>query len=773
MPMPRLDPIVATSRTAISTAPTAERLRLTGRVQGVGFRPFVFRLASQHGISGWVQNQLGEVEILAQGPLPNLDAFRAELVNQAPPLARPELASIARVKPRPMRDFRILRSAAVRKPRVFVPPDFFMCPDCLAELEDPQDRRYRYPFINCTQCGPRYTLIQSMPYDRPNTSMARFPLCPDCRAEYSDPGDRRFHAEPLACERCGPVLALRGNGEVAVDGNDACLLAAVRMLRAGRILAVKGIGGYHLLCDASNPAAIAHLRERKSRPSKPLAVMFPVSGRDSLTALRRHVNVSRDEVRALLHPSRPIVLLAQREDSTLAPNVAPGLREIGCFLPYSPLHHLLLDAFAAPLVATSGNISGEPVLTDNEDAERQLSHIAHLFLHHDRPIVRPADDSVVRCIDNTMRPLRIGRGMAPRELEIPDPLNYPVLAIGGQMKNTIAIGWGRRVIVSPHIGEMDSPRSIAMLRRVARDLQELYGVNPRHVLADGHPGFSTCRLTANLNLPRTRIPHHYAHASALVAEVGGDDQWIVFTWDGVGMGADGTLWGGECLIGQPGKWTRFASLLPLRPPGGDAAARQPWRSASAMLWEDDRRWSPTADPAGIAFAAWRKSINSPATSAAGRIFDGAASIVCGIERCSYEAQAPMELEAIAKPCRNVPEPLPLARDNSGTLRSDWRPLLPMLLDTGQSRSRRSSEFHAAMAGIILAQARLARTASGSNRVGLTGGVFQNRVLSEAALDWLRKDGFDPWMPTVMPCNDAALSFGQIVEYAAGGGIGDA
>lgn len=769
----RLDPMASAAPATMSAAQAAERLQLTGRVQGVGFRPFVFRLANQHGILGWVRNRLGEVEILAQGPLPNLDAFRAGLVSHAPPLANPVIASVARMRPRALQGFSILQSAAECQARVFVPPDYFMCPDCLAELINPRDRRYRYPFVNCTQCGPRYTLIQSMPYDRPNTSMARFQLCPACHAEYNDPGDRRFHAEPLACEHCGPVLALRGPGEVTVDGNDACLLAAARTLREGRILAVKGIGGYHLLCDARNPAAIAHLRKRKSRPGKPLAVMFPVGSRNSLKELQRHVIASPEETRALLHPSRPIVLLSKRNNSTLAANIAPGLGAIGCFLPYSPLHHLLLDAFAAPLVATSGNISGEPVLTENDEAERQLGNIADLFLHHDRQIVRPADDSVVRCIDNTIRPMRIGRGMAPLELEIAGHLDYPVLAVGGQMKNTIALGWGRRVIVSPHVGEMDSPRSIAMLRLVAKDLQKLYGVNPQHVLSDCHPGYSTSRLAASLGLPRTRIPHHHAHASALVAEVAGADQWIVFTWDGVGMGTDGTLWGGECLIGQPGSWIRFASLLPLRPPGGDAAARQPWRSAAAMLWEAGQHWRPAADPAGIAHSAWKKSINSPATSAAGRIFDGAASIVCGFERCSYEAQAPMELEALARPCRNAPKPLPLTRDTAGILRSDWRPLLPMLLDKHQSRSHRASHFHAAMAGIILAQARLARTATGSNRVGLTGGVFQNRVLTEAALGWLRKDGFDPLLPTVVPCNDAALSFGQVVEYASGGGINDA
>ena len=754
-----------------ATAPVAtERLRISGRVQGVGFRPFVYRLAHYHGLFGWVRNQLGEVEVLVQGPASHIDRFRSDLIDTAPPLAQPLIASVTPTGRQALRDFCILDSDAAAEARVFVPPDYFMCPDCLAELNNPADRRYHYPFINCTQCGPRYTLIQAMPYDRPNTSMAQFPLCADCRAEYENPEDRRFHAEPLACNNCGPQLELAEAGKRPVYGNETCLATAVDLLRDGKILAVKGIGGYHLLCDAANREAVALLRLRKKRPDKPLAVMFPLGDEDSLQFVRRHVALDRAEASALLHPSRPIVLLGKLSHSTLASNLAPGLGELGCFLPYSPLHHLLLDAFGKPVVATSGNISGEPVLTANEDAERRLGHIADRFLHHDRPIVRPADDSVVRRIGGTVRPLRTGRGMAPSELEIPYQLECPVLAVGGQMKATVALGWSNRVILSPHIGEMESPRSLAVLQMVVADLQKLYGIKAERVIADHHPGYTTHRYAARTGLPYSWVLHHHAHASALATEMPGNEPCVVFTWDGVGLGADNTLWGGECLYGVPGDWRRFASLVPFRPPGGDFAARQPWRSAAAMLWEDDREWRPAPDRDGLAYAAWRHRVNCPETTAAGRLFDGAASLVCGIDDCSFEAQAPMWLEALAGPCRKIPAPLPMTRAADGTWRSDWRPLLPMLLDSRRPAAERAADFHAAMARVILDQARLARDRTGIRRVGLAGGVFQNRILAEAALAWLQSDGFETWLPDKMPCNDAALSLGQVVEFAAGGGL---
>ena len=468
-------PAARSSQAAIEEprwAQQAIRLTLAGHVQGVGFRPFVYRLAGQHGITGQVRNRVGEVEIVACGRPVNLRQFCRDLVDRAPPLSRAAITRRERLDDVSYIGFSIVESSLDAAPRVFVPPDYFMCDDCRHELQDPDDRRYRYPFINCTQCGPRYTLIESLPYDRPNTSMADFPLCADCELEYTNPEDRRFHAEPVACPACGPALTFVVDGDIR---NGDALDNAIRRLEDGDVVAVKGIGGYHLMCDASNGSAVARLRERKGRPDKPLAVMFPFAGDDGLDVVRRYATPGDIEAALMTGPGRPIVLLTKKSRTALAANIAPGLAEIGAFLPYRPLHQLLLDALGRPLVATSGNISGEPVLTDNDEAAQRLGKIADAFLHHDRRIVRPADDSVYRRIAGTMRPLRSGRGAAPLELESPWRQPVPTLAAGGQMKGALALSWDNRVVVSPHIGEMDSPRSLAVFERVAADLQALYG----------------------------------------------------------------------------------------------------------------------------------------------------------------------------------------------------------------------------------------------------------------------------------------------------------
>ena len=640
-----------------------------------------------------------------------------------------------------------------------------MCAVCRSVLLDPGDRRYAYPFINCTQCGPRYTLIESLPYDRPNTSMSGFPLCPECEAEYSDPGNRRFHAEPVACARCGPHLEFVGADAESVTGDDAALGAAVDAIRSGGIVAVKGIGGYHLVCDAGNENAVRRLRQRKRRPHKPLAVMFPVAGNDGLDVARRHVSLEENEAALVAGPVRPIVLARRRTDCRLAPSVAPGLSEIGVFLPYSPLHQLLLDAIAGPVVATSGNISGEPVLTGNDEALRRLSDIADAFLQHDRPIARPADDPVFRRIGRYLCPIRIGRGCAPRELNLPWRQPRPTLAVGGHMKGTVALSWDDRVVVSPHIGEMDSPRSLDVFAQVAADLQALYGVRAERIVCDAHPGYTTHRWARGQGIPVVETWHHEAHASAVAAEYDRPGDWLVFTWDGVGLGRDGTLWGGEAFLGLPGAWRRFASLRPFRLPGGDKAGREPWRSAAALHWECGEHWDATPDPDGLAHAAWKQQINCPVTSAAGRLFDAAAAIICEMPTASFEAQGPMVLEAM---CRDAAEPmrLPMDTGDDGILRSDWQPLLEVIANQELEPVRRAELFHASMAGVVLDQALAARRQHAIARVGLGGGVFQNRVLAERVIAMLEDAGFEVYLPQTLPCNDAALSFGQAAEAAA-------
>ncbi|MDJ0749850.1 MAG: carbamoyltransferase HypF [Woeseiaceae bacterium] len=743
-----------------AAASISRLIRLRGHVQGVGFRPFVYRLALEHGIRGHVQNQLGEVEVLACGPRGAVERFQRDLVVRAPPLSSPHIAAVTDSSASTGSDFEIIASEADADAQIFVPPDYFMCDDCKRELNDPNDRRYRYPFINCTQCGPRYTLIESLPYDRPNTSMASFPLCEDCESEYLDPSDRRFHAEPVACAKCGPRITF-------ADAKEP-LDAAVAALRKGRIVAVKGIGGFHLVCDARNVDAVARLRERKRRPDKPLAVMFPLSDSDELAVVRNYVSLSDDEASLLAGPVRPIVLAMSKPAGGLADNVAPGLAEIGVFLPYSPLHQLLLDAFGGPLVATSGNISGEPVLTENDEAVGRLADIADDFLLHDRPIVRPADDPVYRRIGDRVRPLRIGRGCAPREIELPYRQAMPLLAVGGHMKGTVALSWGNRVVVSPHIGEMDSPRSLRVFQQVATDLQSLYGVEARHAVCDAHPGYTTHRWAMRESgLPVSTVWHHDAHASAVAAEQGGDGDWLVFTWDGVGLGRDKTLWGGEALVGRPGAWQRFASLRTFRLPGGERAGREPWRSAAALHWECDTDWADCPDPDAIARGAWQKDINSPATSAAGRLFDAAAAIVCELPETSFEAQGPMQLEALCREQRDGPV-LALRESDDGVLRTDWEPLLSLLGDAGRTRRERAEAFHGSMARAMLDQAERAREEHGLQRVGLGGGVFQNRFLTDQVVAMLQRARFEVFLPAMLPCNDAALSFGQAAEIAAAG-----
>ncbi len=742
----------------------ARRLIINGRVQGVGFRPYIYRLARVHGLAGWVRNRVGVVEIHVQGPDADVRDFACQLLPQAPSLARPQLESSEAVALLEVSGFSIRTSVDRGAVEIHVPPDLYTCADCLAELNDPGDRRYQYPFINCTQCGPRYTLIRALPYDRAATTMAGFELCAKCLQEYRDPADRRFHAEPVACPECGPRLTYHGDdGAVAADSAaalDACLTA----LRAGRVVAVKGIGGYQLLCDAHNDAAIARLRTRKPRPHKPLAVMFPACSDDPLELLADAVHLSQAHREQLLSVQRPIVLARKRPDCTLSPLLAPGLDEIGVMLPYSPLHHLLLDGFAAPLVATSANISGEPVLTQNSAVEERLGHVAEAFLHHDRPIERPADDPVFRVIADRPRPLRLGRGCAPLEQGLPFTLPIPVLAVGGHMKNSIALAWQDRIVISPHIGDMGTARSLAVFKQTVADLQALYGVVAESVVCDAHPGYATSRWAERCGLPLQRVLHHHAHASACHAG-SSNKPWLVFTWDGVGYGADGKLWGGEALLGCPGSWQRFASLRPFHLPGGERAGREPWRSAAALCWESGREWAgPPADTA-LLREAWQRRLNTPQTTAAGRLFDAAAALTGVCLEASFEGQGPMQLEAA---CEGMVDPveLPLTQQASGLWTSDWEPLLPVLLDASRRSGERAACFHASMANTLLQQARCARDAHAIDCIGLSGGVFQNRILTQQAMVLLEQDGFDVTLPETIPVNDAGLCFGQVIEYAA-------
>ncbi|RLA28776.1 MAG: carbamoyltransferase HypF, partial [Gammaproteobacteria bacterium] len=629
-----------------NAAIVARQIVISGRVQGVGYRPFVYRIAHELGISGLVRNGGGKVFILAEGEAGALEKLQAALIDRAPPLARPVIQSLDYAELSGLRSFAIEPSELSTTTDIHIPPDYFTCDECLQEMSSDHERRYRYPFINCTQCGPRYTLIESMPYDRPNTSMRDFQLCDACRSEYENPLDRRFHAQPLACPDCGPTLEFV-SAELQTTDTEAAIQATIAAIRRGAIIAIKGVGGYHLVCDACNDAAVRDLRQRKQRPHKPLAVLFPFAGKDGLAVIRKYVAPTSAEAHRIVDPSRPIVLVRKRSDCSLSDELAPGLDELGVFLSYSPLHHILLQDFNGPVVATSGNLSGEPVITDNSEATIRLADIADVFLHHNRPIIRPADDAVVRVIGGSGQLIRPGRGSAPAEFLLPRAVEVPTIALGGHMKNTIALAWDRRVVVSPHVGDLDSPRSMQVFEQLIADMQDLYGVSAERIIHDLHPGYASTRWAQQQLLPCIAVQHHRAHASALYGEHAATGSWLVFAWDGSGYGDDETLWGGEGFIGQPGDWQRTASFRPFQLVGGDKAGREPWRSAAALAWEVGENWMPPVDGAALAATAWRKSINTFKSSAAGRLFDAAAVFVMERQIASFEGQGPMELESIA------------------------------------------------------------------------------------------------------------------------------
>jgi hydrogenase maturation protein HypF len=758
----------------------ARRLIVSGRVQGVGFRPFLFRLARRCGLSGFVRNHGSGVLVHVEGAETVLAHFMDALERTAPGLAQPVIEEDFACAPIGCRDFRVLSSEPAKTPAAHVPPDFTLCADCRVEFSTPGNRRYRYPFITCTQCGPRYTIIHALPYDRARTSMAPFALCEACRSEYEDPDDRRFHAEPLGCAACGPSLRFVAAKPRRSDrsGNAPALEAAISALRRGDIVAVKGVGGYHLMCDAACDDAVAKLRERKRRPTKPFAVLFPDTGEDALACVRASVELDHGNAAALTDPARPIVLAQRRHDCPLSVGLAPGLDTLGILFPYSPLHALIAGDFGAPVVATSGNVSGAPVITDPVEAERALAGVADGFLHHDRTILRPADDPVVRVSAGRPRVIRLGRGNAPAELELPVPLVEPVLAVGGHLKTTLGIGFGNRAVVSSHIGDLEDARSLDLFVRLADELPTLYGVDAKRIACDAHPDYASVRWARRQGLPLHVVQHHAAHASALAGEYPAVKSWLVFAWDGTGYGDDGTIWGGEALLGRPGEWRRVASFRPFRLPGGDLAARAPWRSAAAMMWEAGREYAPPLPKrdSRLLRAAWERHLNTPMSSAVGRIFDASGALVAGREIASHEAEAAMQLEALAGRARLAEAPaihLPLNRDPNGVLRSDWSPILAMLGDETVPAPRRALCFHATLAHTIVAQARaMAITAAAEQQsptfdaVGLTGGVFQNKLLAELAVGYLKKAGMTACLPTRVPANDGGLAFGQLVEAAA-------
>jgi hydrogenase maturation protein HypF len=756
-----------------------------GAVQGVGFRPFIYRLSTELGLQGWVLNSSQGVFIEVEGERPVLEEFLLRLEREKPPRAIIHSLEYSFLDPVGYSDFVIRHSEETGEKTVLILPDIATCPECRREVGDPDDRRYRYPFTNCTHCGPRFTIIRALPYDRPNTSMAHFPLCPDCRREYEDPLDRRFHAQPVACPVCGPQVGL---WDGAPDGTgDEAIRQAAQAVQEGCILAMKGLGGFLLIVDARNEAAVQRLRERKQREEKPFALLYP-----TLEVVKKHCFVSPLEERVLTSPESPIVLLRRREQKPgfsekpgfcrVCEAVAPGNPYLGVMLPYTPLHDLLMQELGFPVVATSGNRSDEPICIDENEARERLGGIADLFLVHNRPIVRHADDSIVRVVLGQELVLRRARGYAPLPVLLKHAVP-PILAVGPHLKNTIALSVGRQVFLSQHIGDLDTPEACAAFERGIADLIRLYEVEPIAIAHDLHPDyFSTQwarRAACDSELfaaPVKLVPvqHYHAHLASCLAENEVEGPALGVTWDGTGYGLDGTVWGGEFLWGDASSFERVAHLRTFRLPGGEAAVEEPRRTALGVLWEhfgpEALEWEDLAPVAAFSAGERRllqqmleRGVNSPLTSSAGRLFDAVAALVGLRQKARFEAQAAMMLEYAVD--ETVTQAYPLSILDSRPLVLDWGPLLEALLADlrqGVSVGVMAARFHNALVQGIVAVARTL----GMERAVLSGGCFQNRILLERAYRRLTETGIRVYVHQRIPPNDGGIALGQVAVAAS-------
>jgi hydrogenase maturation protein HypF len=799
-PRESTEPRGSTAPAAAPLSPTALRLRVEvrGVVQGVGFRPFVHRLATGLGLTGYVTNNAAGVLIEAEGAPGAVDRFRTRLRTDPPPLARVREVRCTELPAAGGEEAAfVIRPSESGEGRTLLPPDTAVCDDCLRELADPADRHHRHPFVTCTHCGPRFTIVTALPYDRATTTMAAFPMCAACAAEYHDPGDRRFHAQPVACPACGPRLSfVTAPGAGAGRLRDGEALAATRRLLAdGGIVAVKGVGGYHLACDAAHTGAVRALRERKARGDKPFAVMCA-----DLAAAREIAAVGEAERTALTGPHRPIVLLRRRDRVAarrLAPALCPGSPHLGVMLPYAPVHHLLFGLPGDPpgprvLVMTSGNVSGEPLVTDDAEALERLAGLADGWLAHDRAIEAPCDDSVLRVRpDGTVQVLRRSRGYVPRPLALPVPVR-PALAVGGDLKNTLCLGTGHDAWFSPHVGDMGDLATLEAFTRGERRLRHLTGVRPEVVAADRHPGYHSTgwahRHAVREGLPLRPVQHHHAHVASAMAEHGLDGTAPVLgvAFDGTGYGTDGTVWGGEFLLADYAGFRRFAQLAPAPLPGGDAGVANPCRTALARLWAAKLPWDARLPCVAACFGTelavlerqLARGLGCATTSSAGRLFDAVSSLVGLCHRAGYEAQAALELEAAAGQAWEArtgayafalhPPRGPAGPGGPAPLLCDPAPVLHALVTDllhGTPAPVLAARFHRGLAVAVADVCRRARAETGTGTVALTGGVFANALLEEECAALLTALGFTVLCHREVPPGDGGLALGQLLVAA--------
>ncbi|QNB46773.1 carbamoyltransferase HypF [Thermanaerosceptrum fracticalcis] len=749
-------------------------MHIKGVVQGVGFRPFVYNLAQSLGVKGWVNNTVRGVELEIEGEEPVLLKFSERMNEEAPPLALIEEITATRLAPVNYENFVIKDSEGGEEKFTLLSPDTATCPQCLEELKDPENRRYRYPFINCTNCGPRFTIIKDVPYDRSLTTMAGFLMCPDCQREYDDPRDRRFHAQPNACPACGPQVSLLDGQDRPSEVKDP-VAEAVTLLKKGHILAVKGLGGYHLVCDAFNSSAVQVLRSRKNREAKPFAVMMP-----DMETVKKHCLVSREEETALSSQRRPIVLLGKKAGSPVAPEVAPGNRCLGVMLPYSPLHYLLFDQGLEVLVMTSGNKSGDAIEYVDREALTNLRDIADFFLSHNRDIHIRTDDSVVRIFRGKEMVLRRSRGYVPLPLKLPFQVDN-ILAVGGELKNTLCLTKGSRAFLSQHIGDLENLSNMQAFEQAVEHLQKVFNIRPRVVAYDLHPDYLSSKFAQEMGkCAQVAVQHHHAHVASCMAENGLMEEVIGVAFDGSGYGTDGNIWGGEFFVGSYGNFARWAHLEYVPLPGGPAAIRQPWRMAVSYLstllpGSMPERFLPElqnidgqklAMVKGLVTHAHKKLL----TSSAGRLFDGVAALLGVRQEISYEGQAAIELEQLALTDVNVP-------GYSFTIKKDTLPwkieLGPMFDELIADRLNKypvemiAARFHKTVADLIFIGCMNIRKETGIKGVVLSGGVFQNILLLSQTVQLLEREGFTVYTHSKVPANDGGISLGQAVIAGAG------